>query len=424
MATLSRPSILKAALSTRIVIRRTVPVLHFADVGGVDVQLWKWAALRPVWRVILIAGLGVTLASASRATPISISEGAELRRVDVSINKGDTVRGILEREGIGKENRDEVLRALADLFDQRRLKVGDRIRLTLEQGPDETLVRAFQLDAGRAGDLTLRLGNDPRAPSVVVRHVTGAVGQSFAKSLRGANVPPTLVRGVVAAFQLDPDLPRVLPRDARFSVVYEGTPRRRGVDDLKIRRASIDDGEKVHRIYRYETRDGELALVHDDGTGVALLDLRKPVAGAPVTSPYGWRVHPVFGDRRFHKGIDFGAPIGTPVVAVAEGVVEDFGWRGNYGKYLRIRHDGHLKTCYAHLSRFAPGLRVGARVTRGQKIGFVGETGVATGPHLYFEVMFNDVRVDPQAVPAAVPIRLSGTELAKFRMRVQDVSGE
>jgi murein DD-endopeptidase MepM/ murein hydrolase activator NlpD len=397
----------------------------------VDAQLWTAPASRLVGHLILIAGLGVTLPAASRATPISISEGAELRTVDVSIRKADTVLRILDHEGIGKENRDAVLRGLADLFDERRLKVGDRIRLTLERGPDETLVRTLHLETGHAGGLTLRLGDDPQATfgasgrtGIVVRHVTGAVGQSFAKSLRGANVPPTLVRGVVAAFQLDPDLPRALPRDARFSVVYEGIPRRRGIGDLKIRCASIDDGEKVHRIYRYETRDGELALVHDDGRGVALLDLRKPVSGAPVTSPYGWRVHPVFGDRRFHKGTDFGAPIGTPVVAAAEGVVEDFGWRGNYGNYLRIRHDGHLKTSYAHLSRFAPGLRVGAQVTRGQKIGFVGETGIATGPHLYFEVMFDDVRIDPQAVPAAVPIQLSGTELAKFRMRVQEVSGE
>ncbi|HKC52062.1 MAG TPA: M23 family metallopeptidase [Myxococcota bacterium] len=233
-----------------------------------------------------------------------------------------------------------------------------------------------------------------------------------------------LIGGIVAAFQLDPDLPRVLPRDARFSVVYQGTPKRRGIDDVRLRSASIDDGEKLHRIHRYETRDGELALVHDDGTGVALLDLRKPVAGAPITSPYGWRIHPVFGDRRFHKGIDFGAPLGTPVVAAAAGVVEDVGWRGNYGRYLRIRHDGRLKTSYSHLSRFAPGLRAGDRVTRGQRIGFVGETGIATGPHLYFEVILDDVRVDPLALPAAVPIRLKGTELAKFRMRVQDVSGE
>jgi murein DD-endopeptidase MepM/ murein hydrolase activator NlpD len=104
--------------------------------------------------------------------------------------------------------------------------------------------------------------------------------------------------------------------------------------------------------------------------------------------------------------------------------VEDVGWRGNYGRYLRIRHDSRLETSYAHLSRFARGLQVGARVTRGQRIGFVGATGVATGPHLYFEVILDDVRIDPLGLPTTVPIRLSGTELAEFRRGVQSASGE
>ena len=102
--------------------------------------------------------------------------------------------------------------------------------------------------------------------------------------------------------------------------------------------------------------------------------------------------------------MDFGAAVGTSVVAAAEGIVEEIGRRGNYGEYLRIRHDGHLETSYAHLSRFAPGLRRGARVRRGQVIGFVGRSGLATGPHLYFEVMVDRARVDPLALPAAVPI--------------------
>jgi murein DD-endopeptidase MepM/ murein hydrolase activator NlpD len=418
-------------LSTRTVTMHTFPALRFADIEGVGTQSRTGRVARFASHLIVVAGLGVTLPAALEAAPVSISDGAELRTLDVSVRKGDTVHRILDREGIDPENRDVLLRALADRFDERRLKVGDRIQLTLERGPADTLVRALRVETGHAGKLTIRLGDDRGATfaagertDVVIRHASGVVGQSFAKSLRAAKVPAALIGGVVAAFQLDPDLPRVLPRDAHFSVVYEGTPKRRSLDDVRIRCASIDHGGKIHRIYRYETRDGELALVHDDGTGVALLALRKPVVGAPVTSPYGWRVHPVLGDRRFHKGIDLGAPIGTPVVAAAEGVVEDAGWRGNYGRYLRIRHDRHLETSYAHLSRFAPGLRVGARVTRGQRIGFVGETGIATGPHLYFEVIFDDVRVDPLAVPAAVPIQLNGTELAKFRMRVQDLSGE
>jgi murein DD-endopeptidase MepM/ murein hydrolase activator NlpD len=134
-----------------------------------------------------------------------------------------------------------------------------------------------------------------------------------------------------------------------------------------------------------------------------------------VTSPYGWRIHPVFGDRRFHKGVDYGAPLGTPVFAVADGTVEDAGWRGNYGRYVRLDHGTGLATAYAHLSRIAKGLANGQHVRQGQVIGYVGQTGVATGPHLYYEVIVDGEQVDPLNLPDAIAVHLEGESLAGFR---------
>lgn len=144
-----------------------------------------------------------------------------------------------------------------------------------------------------------------------------------------------------------------------------------------------------------------------------LVALETPVEDGHITSPYGWRVHPILKRRRFHKGVDFGAPEGTPVHAAEDGVVEAIGRRGHYGLYLRIRHSGTVETAYAHLASFAPGLAPGAVVHRDQVIGAVGRTGWATGPHLYYEVIVGGRRVDPdrpglrvvvaaQPVPAAV----------------------
>jgi murein DD-endopeptidase MepM/ murein hydrolase activator NlpD len=347
------------------------------------------------------------------------------------VQPGDTLLEILARQGIGPGNRRAVLRALAHLFDERHLRVGDHIRLTVEARESGPVVRALRLETGKAEDLTIHLGDELAAAAppeeqaeLVVRHVAGTIGADFRSALLSAALPTVLVDTVLTAFQYDPDLPHSLPSGARFSLVYEASSEHGHLVDPRIRYVSIDDGSKAHQVYRYDTEAGAPALVHGDGRGIALIDLEDPVAGAKVTSPYGWRTHPVLGDRRFHKGVDFGAPVGTPVVAAAEGIVEEIGWRGNYGEYLRVRHDGHLETSYAHLSRFAPGLRRGARVRRGQVIGFVGRSGLATGPHLYFEVMVDRARVDPLALPAAVPIRLSGRELARFRQHLQEVVHE
>jgi murein DD-endopeptidase MepM/ murein hydrolase activator NlpD len=137
--------------------------------------------------------------------------------------------------------------------------------------------------------------------------------------------------------------------------------------------------------------------------------LSEPLAHVRVTSPYGWRVHPVLGSWRFHDGVDFGAPKGTPVLAAAGGVIADIGRRGNYGEYIRVRHGGHVQTAYAHLSGFAHGLHVGSTVARGQVIGYVGRSGLATGPHLYYEVIVDGQRLDPlkiAAMPAgSAPVR-------------------
>ncbi len=131
------------------------------------------------------------------------------------------------------------------------------------------------------------------------------------------------------------------------------------------------------------------------GTPQALSGLIRPIAKARLTSNFGWRMHPVLGDIRFHKGIDFAAPLGTPVYATADGVVEAMEWRGNYGRQVILRHDRGLESRYAHLSGYEMGLTRGTRVAQGQVIGYVGASGMATGPHLDFELRVGGQPVDP-----------------------------
>ena len=157
--------------------------------------------------------------------------------------------------------------------------------------------------------------------------------------------------------------------------------------------------------YSYNADQRRAAFIQNSGRGAVSLNLGRPIASVRITSPFGWRIHPVFGDLRFHKGVDFGAPLGTPVFAAADGVVADAGWRGNYGEYIRLKHAGNVATAYAHLNAFAPNVVIGSQIQKGEVIGYVGESGVATGPHLYYEVLVSGRQVDPLALPKLAPAR-------------------
>jgi|GEM_PF-1615150 len=259
----------------------------------------------------------------------------------------------------------------------------------------------------------------------VVQHVTGTVGKNLRAALIAKGLPAAVADEIVLGFKAGPGRLPALHAAATFEVIYEGLQRGSKLDDPQLRYAMLDDGGKTQRIYRYQTDEQTTTLMQEDGHGVALVDLGKPLQiDARITSPYGWRIHPVFGDRRFHEGVDFGAPTGTPVVATSDGVVEDIGWRGNYGKYVRLRHDGHLATAYAHLSGFARGLQRGSTVKRGDIIAYVGRSGVATGPHLYYEVLVDGKQIDPMKSIPGEPVSLTGQQLAEFQKYVETAPEE
>ncbi|WP_143596400.1 M23 family metallopeptidase [Tistlia consotensis] len=374
---------------------------------------------------------------AAAADPAAVAKAAAAQTRVLEVGRGDSLYRLLRRAGVEAHSRAAVIDALGDLFDPRSLRPGDRVRLVVEPGAKGAVVRSLHLELSAAEDLTIDLSGGTTAEAAAssnavpsndvqlsVHQVSGRVGRDFAATLRRASVPADLVREVSLAFRYDPDAPRKPSRESKYDLVYELTSVHGGRRSAELRYAELDDGHKRHRVYRYQVDRSLVALVHEDGKGVALLDLDRPLGDAPVTSPWGWRIHPVLGGRRFHKGVDFGAPKGTPIRAAAKGVIETIGWRGNYGEYIRLRHDGSLETAYAHLSGFAHGLHRGSRVERGQVIGYVGSTGLATGPHLYYEVLLDGKQVNPLAPPQAFPVRLQDADLNGFRAYIEEANAQ
>jgi murein DD-endopeptidase MepM/ murein hydrolase activator NlpD len=333
--------------------------------------------------------------------------------------------GVSPRDALAAEH------AIADLYDLHRLRPGQAIMLSLgpKAGADgRRILLAVHIEAARGADLTVVRSEDGRfqsdgtaaATPLAVHQQTVVVTTGLRESLAAAHIPAGVAAEIGKAAIFDPDFPEKPKAGARLTIVYETFGR--SPDDAAgavLRYASLDDGRKRHEVYRYALADSLVAFLTENGLGAAALSLADPVANARVTSGFGWRVHPVLGVWKFHNGVDYAAPRGTPVHVAADGVVEDIGWHGANGFYVRVRHGQQLETTYSHLQRFATNIRRGTQLHKGQVIAYVGMTGLATGPHLYYEILVDGRPVDPQKDDLAVPVTLTSEDLAKFRKFVQ-----
>ncbi|MGI8841969.1 MAG: M23 family metallopeptidase [Caulobacteraceae bacterium] len=265
---------------------------------------------------------------------------------------------------------------------------------------------------------TFRVTDAPAAMVVAaLRRVDGRVDGSLYLSLVDAGVEAPLAARVVDLFGRRLDLSRDVESGDRFSLVFEG----RGTADGAMAVNTLLYAEVVgragpSRLYRFQPDGVGRADYLDGEAGPSRpLLLRTPVAGARITSSFGLRPHPILGFTRMHQGVDFGASPGAPVLAAGDGVVEEARWAGGYGRWLKIRHAAGFETAYAHLSGWAAGVAPGARVRQGEVVGYVGATGLATGPHLHFEVFSGGRRIDPALAGAARAQAANPARLAMFR---------
>jgi murein DD-endopeptidase MepM/ murein hydrolase activator NlpD len=345
------------------------------------------------------------------------------QRVDIVLRRGDSLDVVLARQGIDANQRQAVEDALRDSLAFRDMRPGSHILLTLGRAEDGSpQLIALHADLIGNADATLLAdeggtfavsggsasgaakGNEP------LRMVAGQVDRGLKAALLHAGVPAAVEREVADALLYDPDLPANPPSGSQFQVLYSSGG--------ALHRVTMTIRGRTHSVYRYPVGAGLVAFVGPSGKGVVHADLAVPVRDARVSSPWGWRIHPVLDRPEFHKGIDLAAPEGTPVVAAADGVVAQAGWHGNYGLLVKVQHAPELETSYGHLAHVAHGLHVGTPVKKGQVIGYVGQTGLSTGPHLYFEVYVAGTRVNPAKKTLAAPISLAGAKLRGFRQMV------
>lgn len=259
----------------------------------------------------------------------------------------------------------------------------------------------------RGKDFVIREQTMELEPQTFVR--SAEINSSWVGATNAAGVPEAVASQLVAIFGSEIDFHRDLRKGDRFSLVYEiFNHRGQTVRHGRILAAEIRSNQKVLQAFWFQPEPSGGAYYTADGHSVRKTFLRSPIELSQVNSGFaGGRLHPILQTWRAHKGVDYTAPTGTPVLAVADGTVETAEYQNNgYGNLIVIKHHGTYSSAYGHLSHFAAGLRKDTRVRQGDTIGYVGQTGLATGPHLHYEFRVNDEQVDPLtlALPTSTPL--------------------
>lgn len=343
------------------------------------------------------------------------------------IQRSDTISSLMSRLGIAdpeaiaflNQNRDA--KAIA-----RQLRPGKTV--TAKTGPDGQLLTLFFPLNGKDATLIIERKNDGFVAVERALHLTtqthfksGEITSSLFGATDAAGIPDAIATQLAEIFSGDIDFYRDLRKGDRFTIIYEtlihnGQPIRSG----RILAAEFVNNNKTHQAYWFQAEDGKGGYYGADGKNLRKAFLRSPLEFSRVTSGFSSaRLHPVLQITRAHKGIDYGAPIGTRVRAVADASVEFAGRQGGYGNLVILKHQGAYSTAYGHLNGIAPGIRKGTRVSQGDTIGFVGQTGIATGPHLHYEFRINSQQVNPMtaSLPDAIP--LNGSLLQRFRVATE-----
>lgn len=390
------------------------------------------------------AQTALPLAPDQNGIPINVSlarpataSGHQVHEIVIAPQSREEMGALLQAAGVSSDDSKRLEEALARTV----LVPGDNLELLIDKpagrnkNADKTahisLARFRHGDAahavyGRADDgvfhangnerLFARLSRDAMLTAYHPQPLQPSDG-SISYRLKQAGAPEAVVREV-----------KKLASDNGISLAKNNNAL--NLIDLLFRKSEENAPELVYvefningrskRLYRHEGSGG-VDYFNEDGSPMTKYLMHKPLPNGRLNDGFGWRIHPVLHVRKHHNGVDYDAPLGSPIVAAGDGVVDLISWQKGYGKYVRIRHQGGYSTTYAHLSAEAKGLKVGKHVKQGEVIAYVGSTGYSTGPHLYYELKVGDKYVDPLTARLNAGEKLTGSSLSSFREEISHV---
>jgi murein DD-endopeptidase MepM/ murein hydrolase activator NlpD len=362
------------------------------------------------------------------------------------VGRGDTLTRILQQAGADQQLARGMVEAARGLFVERDLAAGFVIDLTLEPSlanPDQLEPIRFavyddkgthrvSVERSAAGEFQASATpfGDGKRVAQTRENARGASASLYAAVYHAAlsqGVDPDAIMQILRLHANETDFRRRARITDELELFFDLREESRGEEQLgELLYSGITAAGESRRFFRFRATDGTVDFYDEDGNNSRRFLIQRPIRTdeARLTSGFGVRVHPLLHVRRGHTGVDWAAPPGTPIMATGSGVIEEAQHKGQYGNYVRIRHANGYQTAYAHMMRFAPGVAAGVKVRQSQIIGYVGNTGFSTGPHVHYEVLVNNQFVDPMSIQVQRERRLSGRQLAEFqkeRSRIEDL---
>lgn len=368
---------------------------------------------------------GKRMASTDAVVPLNTAPERPTLELTASMGQGDGFQRVLERAGVGSNEASRVAALVSGAVGLGEIKPGTQMKITLGRRVNRNMARPLEFLGFRAKiDLALavkRVGGGlslDRMPIAVDRsplRIQGRVGDSLYLSARAAGVPAGLVQSYLRALSEKVSFGE-LDADAKFDLVVEHARAATGETETGgLLYAGLYRGKKKTQLLQW-TVEGRQGWFEASGVGQSRGGMVRPVEFARISSRFGMRIHPLLRYSRFHRGTDYAASYGTPIRAVTDGFVAFAGRSGGYGNFVKLQHRDGVGTGYGHMSRIA--VSGGSRVARGQVIGYVGSTGMSTGPHLHFEVYRGGRAVSPNSVNFTSTPLLAGRDLQQFKAKL------
>ncbi len=347
------------------------------------------------------------------------------KKIKHRIKSGETFDKILESYSIEKSEILKIKNYLKDKVNLNKLNTKQIIQFNLDKTNNKISEFVYQTSNTQKIFLRRNIENDKFNEEILlikldkkIVYKENIILQSLYKAATDQNIPANTIIEFARIYGFQVDFQRDIRKQDKFQIMYEIflNSKNEIIETGEILFANLKLSGQDNSLYYFD-KDGSEGHYDKNGKSVKKALMKTPINGARLSSPFGMRKHPIDGFNKMHRGTDFAAPMGTPIMASGDGVVKKAGWCGGGGNCVKIRHNSTYQTIYAHMSKFARGIKTGVRVKQGQTIGYVGSTGKSTGPHLHYEVIVNGKKVNSQKLKLPSGKILKGKERKIFETK-------
>ena len=347
------------------------------------------------------------------------------KKVKHKIKKNETFDKILINYSIDKIEISKIKKTLEKNINLNKLSTKQIIYFSLDKTNNKIVEFTYQISNTQKIYLKRDIKNDNFAEEIVsikldknIVYKENIILQSLYKSATDEKIPANIIIEFARIYGFQVDFQRDVRKQDKFQIMYEVffNEKNEIIETGEILFANLKLSGQNNSLYYFD-KEGSEGHYDKNGKSVKKALMKTPINGARLSSPFGMRKHPIDGFNKMHKGTDFAAPMGTPIMASGDGVVKKAGWCGGGGNCVKIKHNSTYQTVYAHMSKFARGIKPGVRVKQGQTIGYVGSTGKSTGPHLHYEVIVNGKKVNSQKLKLPSGKVLKGNDRKIFETK-------